>query len=156
MKLSAGVVLGLATLGGIGRLPKAPGTWASAAAAILAPLLFLPLPMPLRLGVCLGIYLVGVQAATRAEVLLQRHDPGCVVIDELLGQWIALCATASPAPWWELVLAFGLFRLLDITKPWPIRALERRIAGGHGIMLDDVVAGLMALGGLALLRVLLP
>ncbi|MEJ5243474.1 MAG: phosphatidylglycerophosphatase A, partial [Desulfomicrobiaceae bacterium] len=105
---------------------------------------------------CLGIYLVGVQAATRAEVLLQRHDPGCVVIDELLGQWIVLATTAPHAPWWQLALAFVLFRLFDITKPWPIHALERRIAGGHGIMLDDVVAGLMALGILWLLRVLLP
>ena len=156
MNITAGIFLGIATLGGIGNLPKAPGTWASAVATLLAPIVFLPLPGALRITVALGVYLVGVQAASRTEVLLHRHDPGCVVIDELLGQWVALLATPSHAPWWELLLAFVLFRLLDITKPWPICTLERRMAGGHGIMLDDVAAGIMALGILVLQRAMLP
>ena len=68
--------------------------------------------------------------------------PGFVVIDEVAGQLFALIAI--PADWKHALLAFLLFRLLDITKPWPIRRLER-LQGGLGIMLDDVAAGLLAL-----------
>ncbi|MDO9632046.1 MAG: phosphatidylglycerophosphatase A [Humidesulfovibrio sp.] len=144
--------LTIATLGPVGRLPLAPGTWGSTLALVLAPWLFNPLPILWRLGVLAFIFLAGTWAAARAEDILGEEDPGCVVVDELLGQWTAF-APFHLAGWsssltggtlWELVILFGLFRLFDIVKPWPIRAVERRVPGGLGVMLDDLVAGLFA------------
>lgn len=154
------VALSLATLGPAGRMPKAPGTWGSAAALIAAPWLFLPLPFSARLA-ALGLVLgLGTWAAARAEKVLGRKDPGCVVVDELLGQWTALAPfhlSLAAGAWTtaallELLALFGLFRLFDILKPWPIRSVERGVPGGLGIMLDDLVAGLFAAAVFALLR----
>ena len=77
-------------------------------------------------------------------------DPGFVVIDEVVGQWIALLG--SPADWRHGLIALVLFRLFDITKPFPVRRLER-LPGGWGIVFDDVAAGLYALGVASLLRI---
>ena len=66
-----------------------------------------------------------------------------MVVDEVAGQWIALIGVRSD--WGHALLALALFRLFDIWKPWPVRALER-LPGGAGIMLDDVAAGVLALG----------
>lgn len=146
----------LATLGPVGRIPKAPGTWGSAAAILLAPFCFIPLPLWARLLVLIGVLLLGTWAAGRAETALGRKDPGCVVIDELLGQWTALLPATIPTiihypRLWEYALAFGLFRFFDILKPFPIRQVERRLPGGLGIMMDDLVAGLFAAAGVWLL-----
>ncbi|MDP3425825.1 MAG: phosphatidylglycerophosphatase A [Humidesulfovibrio sp.] len=144
--------LAIATLGPVGRLPLAPGTWGSAVALLLAPWVFIPLPLLWRLGVLALILLAGAWAAARAEVILGEEDPGCVVVDELLGQWTAFApfhiftgfsGWTATTPW-ELLTLFGLFRLFDILKPWPIRAVERSVPGGLGVMLDDLVAGLFA------------
>ena len=72
-----------------------------------------------------------------------HHDPGFIVIDEIAAQWLVLLA--APLDWRFYGAAFLLFRLFDITKPWPARLVERRVAGGLGIMLDDIVAALYAL-----------
>ena len=81
--------LTLATLGPAGRMPKAPGTWGSAAALLLAPWAFQPLPLMPRLAVLAGVLAVGTWAAGRAGRIRGDEDPGCVVVDELLGQWVA-------------------------------------------------------------------
>jgi phosphatidylglycerophosphatase A len=65
------------------------------------------------------------------------------VWDEFVGYWITMFM--APAGWWWIVIGFLLFRLFDIVKPWPIRWLDRNVAGGFGVMIDDVLAGLMAL-----------
>lgn len=148
--------LQLATLGGVGFLPGAPGTWAALLATLAAPWVFLPLPIPLRLLLLAALYAAGAWSAGRAAQALGRPDPPQVVIDELLGQWVALLLAPSPARWWELLLAFGLFRLFDISKPWPVGLVDRTVPGGHGIMLDDLVAGILALGAMAALLALLP
>ena len=93
---------------------------------------------------------LGVPAATLVERESGRTDPGFVVIDEVAGQWIALLG--SPADWRHGVIALVLFRLFDITKPFPVRRLER-LPGGWGIVFDDVAAGLYALGIASLLRI---
>jgi phosphatidylglycerophosphatase A len=90
-----------------------------------------------------------VPAATIAARESGRHDPGFVVIDEVAGQWIALLG--SPADWKHGLIALVLFRLFDITKPFPARQLER-LPAGWGIVFDDVAAGLYAWGVAALLR----
>lgn len=141
----------LATLGPIGRLPAAPGTFGSAVAVVLAPFVLLPLPLPWRVALLAALFYVGALAAGRAERLFGQKDPGQVVIDEVLGQWLTLLPLAAPdLP--ELVAGFVLFRLFDITKLPPIHASERWLPGGYGVMIDDVLAGVYAGVLLALLH----
>lgn len=146
----------VATFLGAGYLKPGPGTWGSIAAALLwagagwwfhlsqngmAPVL--------AAGIVLVIAL-GVPAATIVERESGRTDPGIVVIDEVAGQWIALLF--CPPDWAHGLIALILFRLLDITKPFPVRRLER-LPGGWGIVFDDVAAGLYALGIASLVRI---
>lgn len=125
----------VATLGGAGLLTPAPGTWGS--------LVVLPLAWAgpwWCLAVALLLLLAGLWAVPRAVGDVQ--DPGWVVVDEGVGQLLALAAI--PAPDWPWVLAaFGLFRLFDITKPGPVGWADRR-HGAVGVMLDDVIAGALA------------
>ncbi|MDR3320467.1 MAG: phosphatidylglycerophosphatase A [Desulfovibrio sp.] len=145
-------ILAFCRLGVAGLASRAPGTWGSLVACLLAPLVFLPLPLPWRVLVLTLIFVAGSLAATRAERLLGCKDPGEVVIDELLGVWLILLPFEEPG----LALmstAFLLFRFFDIRKPWPVRASENWLPGGFGIMLDDTLAALWALlclGGLRL------
>ena len=125
-----------------GYLPKAPGTWGS----IVGVLLWLGL-RNLAIGpyaaVVAALFVIGTIAAGAAEKIVDRGDPGLVVIDEIVGQLIAL-AMAPNHPV-AVIAAFGLFRFFDILKPFPVGWLDQHIHGGLGIMLDDVVAGLYAL-----------
>jgi phosphatidylglycerophosphatase A len=125
-----------------GYLPKAPGTWGSAGGLILYYFLH-GVALPAYL-ITVGVLLVaGFFAAGAAEKILDRKDPGCVVIDEIVGMLITLAAAPPyPLAW---LLGFGLFRFFDIVKPFPVRWIDKRIQGGAGIMLDDVVAGLYGL-----------
>lgn len=128
----------LATGFGSGLAPRAPGTVGTLAALPFAWLLTLcPLPLQLALvalAFATGWWLCG--AAARAAGV---HDHPAIVWDEFTGLWIA--CVALPAGVWALPAAFVLFRLLDVLKPWPIRLIDRRLGGGLGIMLDDVLAG---------------
>lgn len=126
-----------------GLSPFAPGTCGSFTAIISAPFLFMPLPLWGRLLALLFVLISGTVAAGRAEELLGKKDPSEVVIDEVLGQWIAILPFASLALW-EYAAAFALFRLFDIFKHWPVRRLEA-VDGGLGVMIDDAAAGLYAL-----------
>ena len=131
------LVVWLATGFGAGWLPKAPGTWGSALAFPLFYLLALAHPMAPLTATVLGL-LLGIPLCTRAARLLgNASDPGAIVWDEIVGQWVVLLAVPpSPGNW---VLAFLLFRLFDTTKPWPLRRLEQ-LPGGLGIMADDLAA----------------
>lgn len=155
------LMLHIARLGPVGFFPKAPGTAGSFAAMLLSPFLFLPLSLSGRLALLAALFLLGGIAAGRAEVLLGREDPGCVIIDELVGQWIAMLCLRnfSAASGWQnalfLLLPFLLFRVFDIWKPWPVHASEHWLPGGWGIMIDDVFAGLWALFFVFLFRTLL-
>lgn len=133
-----------------------PGTWGSIAAVLLwaaaawgLHLSQLELNLLLACGIVAAIAL-GVPAATIAARESGRHDPGFVVIDEVIGQWIALLG--CPHDWAHALIALILFRLLDITKPFPARQLEA-LPEGWGIVFDDVAAGLYALGIGALIRI---
>ncbi len=145
----------IATSFGAGLGKPGPGTWGSVAAVLVwAGFAWLahPAPATLLLALCAGIILsiaLGVPAATIAAQESGRHDPGFVVIDEVAGQWIALLG--SPADWRHALIALVLFRLFDITKPFPARQLER-LPAGWGIVFDDVAAGLYAWGVASLLR----
>lgn len=136
------LIVAIATGCYIGRIPKAPGTWGSIAAFV--PWFFIRgLSLPLYLTALGAIFIVGFFAAGSAEKIMDKPDPGCIVIDEILGMLIALTfAPAHPAAW---LFAFILFRIFDIFKPFPVSWFDRHIHGGIGIMMDDVIAGLYAL-----------
>lgn len=145
----------IATFFGAGLGRPGPGTWGSVAAVLLwgaVVWLYHPTPNGLLIVVFIGITLsiaCGVPAASIAARESGRHDPGFVVIDEVAGQWITLIG--SPADIRHGLIALILFRLFDITKPFPIRKLER-LPEGWGIVFDDVAAGLYALVVASLLR----
>jgi phosphatidylglycerophosphatase A len=145
----------VATFFGAGLGKPGPGTWGSVAAVLLWAAFawgFHPPPATLLLILLGGIVIsiaIGVPAATIAARESGRHDPGFVVIDEVAGQWIALLG--CPIDRYHPLIALALFRLFDITKPFPARQLER-LPAGWGIVFDDVAAGLYAWGVAALLR----
>ena len=134
---------------GLGRIPWAPGT----AGTLLA------LPIGLALGAVLPwwayVAVIGVTLPVHAWICGAGaaargvHDPSAVVWDEVVGMLVAL--TAAPAAWKVVLAAFIAFRAFDILKPFPVGWLDARMAGGWGILLDDVVAGFYALAVVQLL-----
>lgn len=102
-----------------------------------------PLPLAARLLAALAAIAIAVPVCTRAARLLGARDPGAIVLDEVAGFLLAAAAAPPGAAW--LAAAFAGFRVFDILKPWPARWLERRLPGGAGIVLDDVVAALYTL-----------
>ncbi|MEN6559738.1 MAG: phosphatidylglycerophosphatase A [Acidobacteriota bacterium] len=131
----------LATFFGLGLAPFAPGTVASAAAALLYRFFLRGLAAPLYALAVAAVFFGGVAVSGRYARELGRTDPGRIVVDEVCGQLVALAFL--PAGWITVAVSFALFRFFDIIKPWPIRRLER-LPGGWGIMADDVGAGLVA------------
>lgn len=146
----------VATFFGAGYGKPGPGTWGSVAALLLwagYAWALHPTPQTLLIVLLVGIalsLLVGVPASTIAARESGREDPGFVVVDEVAGQWIALIG--CPFDLRHSLIALILFRLFDITKPFPARQLEN-LPEGWGIMFDDVAAGLYAWGIGALLRI---
>lgn len=134
----------IATVGGVGLLRPAPGTWGSALALGLAYALALLGEASALLAAILLISALGLWAADAHARQSGREDAGEIVIDEVAGQWIAALPLAYGGPWWGWLLAFGLFRLFDIAKPWPVGWADRRVKGGLGVMLDDWLAGALA------------
>ncbi len=149
------LALFLATGGGAGRLPGAPGTWGATLGLALAAGM-LRLPWWAAAAVTFALILLGVPVCRRAAELLARRDPPQVVWDELatVPLVFVFCPVAS-GPWWwqggQLVLGFALHRLFDIAKPPPVRNVER-LPQGWGIMADDCVAAAYAAAGLFLLQ----
>lgn len=131
----------IATLYGIGYARYAPGTLASVVALPFAYLIASAGSRFALLVLAIAVLAVGAWASEIYAVETKTFDPSECVVDELAGQWIA-CAFA-PVSLLGFALAFVLFRVFDIWKPWPIRRVER-LHGGLGIMADDVVAALMA------------
>lgn len=139
--------VGIATVGGVGWFPIAPGTAGSAVGVVIY-LLTRGWSAPAQVALLLGITLVGVWAAGIAESELRKEDPGPVVIDEVAGQLLTLLLTG--VGWKGAIAGFFIFRVFDIVKPFPARRLER-LHGGFGIMADDLMAALYGLGVMMLL-----
>jgi phosphatidylglycerophosphatase A len=144
----------IATVGGTGYFPVGPGTAGSAVAVgMVAVVNALPLSharcIALMVVVATVVFFLGVWSAGESENFFGRTDPGHVVIDEVAGQMVAFLLTPH-ASWKFLLAGFGLFRLFDITKPFPAGRAER-LPGGWGIMIDDIIAGVYAMGTLAFL-----
>ncbi|WP_288951383.1 phosphatidylglycerophosphatase A [uncultured Paracoccus sp.] len=142
----------IATFFGIGHLRPAPGTWGSAAAVVLGVAAYelihpMLIPAGFALATLLGFWALPAVLAQSAD-----GDPSEVVIDEVAGQWLAMCFTVIPLArhgvsildaWPGFVAPFLLFRLFDIWKPWLVGRADRR-GGTVGVMLDDLWAGLFA------------
>ncbi|HEC11676.1 MAG TPA: phosphatidylglycerophosphatase A [Acidiferrobacteraceae bacterium] len=124
---------------GSGCGPKAPGTWGTLVAMPLF-MLMSSLPWPLYLGITAGLFVVGVWLCGRTARDLDVHDHPGIVWDEIVGYLVTMSFAPSGLVW--LLAGFVLFRLFDITKPWPIRRFDKDIPGGFGIMFDDVLAGI--------------
>ena len=143
MGIADRLTLFLATGFGLGRIPVAPGTFGT-----LAGLPFVW--MAARLGAwpgASGLFLVcfilaSVWVADRAERLMNLKDPGCIVIDEMAGYTVAM--SLVPATPWTLAAGFAAFRCFDIIKPAPVRYFEKNFSGGAGVVLDDIMAGVLA------------
>lgn len=143
----------IATVGGVGLLRPAPGTWGSAAALPFGYLLHVAGGFPLLLVGIVVVTIIGWWATRIEETTTGNHDASEIVIDEVVGIWIALAplsaglwhAGADPwlFPWPGWVGAFALFRLFDIWKPGPIGWADAQ-PGAVGVILDDVIAGLFA------------
>lgn len=138
------LVLAVATVGGVGWVPAAPGTAASLLVVPIVPWLAatrVRAPETYAL-VLLVVLVVSVWAAARAERVLGRHDDGCVVVDEVAG--MVAGTLFVPATWAAAAVLFVAFRVFDIAKPPPISLLDRRVGGGVGVVADDLVAGVYA------------
>ena len=131
---------------GTGLSPVAPGTVGSAAAALIWLLLRQLDPLSIFFVIAVAFF-IGVWASNVVIARLRIDDPGSIVWDEFVGQWITLLPLLVwPMPDVWIVLGFGLFRLLDIWKPWPIRWADTHIKGGLGVMANDILAGAFAAG----------
>ncbi len=165
----AGAAVWVATAGGVGFGPWAPGTWGALATVLLFVLLFGRLELWAYLGLTLAVIVVGIWASGASEEYFGKHDDGRIVIDEVAGQMITLLPLVPlsgldlgrvglPEAWTGVgsamasglsvhsllvVTAFVAFRWFDIRKPGAVKRAEERFAGGLGVMADDIVAGLM-------------
>jgi len=128
---------------GAGLSPIAPGT-VGTLVALLPALLLVQLPVWLGLATVLLTFFVGIYLCKVAGQSLGVHDHGGIVWDEFVGMWLVLVVVPVDWGWW--LAAFLAFRLFDIVKPWPIHWLDRRVPGGLGVMIDDVLAALYAIG----------
>ncbi len=122
---------------GSGLAPRAPGT-AGTVVAIGVYLLLAPLPLAAYLAVVGVLFTAGCVVAGRTARALGQHDHGAIVVDEIVGYLLTVtfCSTGGIG----LAAGFLAFRFFDIFKPWPIKAVDRRVGGGFGIMADDVLA----------------
>ncbi len=141
---------------GSGWLPKAPGTWGSIAALIPAwAMLYFCSVTSLWIAAA-AVTIVGCAVCFALLPTLADKDPGWIVIDEWAGQWVALALVfgVDSFNWLWFALGFVAFRLFDILKPWPVSWAERAGPAWWSIMADDVVAGFLGGGALAVIRVL--
>jgi phosphatidylglycerophosphatase A len=132
---------------GSGLAPKAPGT-AGTLVAIPLYLLIAGLGLTQYTLVVLIAALFGIWICDVASKQLRVHDHPGIVWDEFVGYWVTMWALPAEWPW--IVAGFVAFRIFDIAKPWPVGVLDRRVGGGLGIMIDDIIAGAMACGTLHL------
>jgi phosphatidylglycerophosphatase A len=150
IRLADRLALALASVGGAGYSPVAPGTAGSLVAAVL--LWLIPFSGPALAVTLVAVVVAGVWASTRVERLTGAKDPGVIVIDEVAGMIVSVLAL--PRTPGVLAAAFVLFRIFDVWKPFPARQ-SQSLGGGAGVMLDDLIAGAYALLAVAATRALL-
>lgn len=134
---------------GSGAVPKAPGTFGTVVGVLFY------LPMSYLTGVVylslVGLmFVAGIYICGRTAKDFGVHDHGSIVWDEIVGYLIAMIL--APTGWIWIFVGFVLFRVFDIWKPWPISLLDKKVHGGLGIMIDDVLAGLYTIGVMAVIK----
>ena len=125
---------------GSGFAPKAPGT-AGTLLAVLIHLILVNLPPWIHGTIIFAAFFIGIWICGRTAEYLGVHDHEGIVWDEFVGYWVMMFLV--PSNWLWVSFGFVLFRILDIFKPWPISVVDRQVGGGLGIMLDDLIAGVM-------------
>jgi phosphatidylglycerophosphatase A len=140
----ASIAVMIATVGGVGRLPVASGTFGSLVAVPFLPALAtLRATSPVTCALLVGVLVaVAIWSAGRTEAELGGHDHSCIVIDEVAGQIVA--GLFIPPTWLAAGLAFVLFRVFDVVKPFPAGTIDGKVEGGIGVVGDDLVAGAYA------------
>ena len=128
---------------GAGYLPGMPGTYVTLVGVIIY-LILVPLPWSVYLLLTAGVAAAGITICRYGAEQLGRHDHPGIVWDEIAGFLVAMMAV--PLSLASVLAGFVLFRLFDILKPWPIGWLDRKVSGGVGMMLDDLVAGMATCG----------
>ena len=141
MRVSEKLIIWGATGFGLGRIPVAPGTFGTLAAI---PLIWLMTWMNPGLVAffLVSLILLSVYVADKAEIIMGEKDPGSIVIDEIAGFCVTM--TLVPLSWLTIILGFIAFRCFDILKPVPVKYFENKFSGGAGIVLDDIMAGVLA------------
>ena len=129
---------------GSGLAPKMPGTFGTLAALPMVVLLSYYASFSGYLIVTIVVSIAGIWICGKAAKDMEVHDDSSIVWDEVAGMLITMLAV--PLSWQTLLAGFVLFRFFDILKPWPISYLDKHIHGGFGIMIDDVLAGIFAMG----------
>lgn len=127
---------------GTGLLPKMPGTWGT----LMAIPIYLMLPKFSLTAYLIIVLLIGLYAISISEALSKEigiHDDPGMNIDEFVGYFVTMIW--APLTWWAVVLGFVYFRFFDILKPWPISWIDRKVKGGFGMILDDIIAGIAAM-----------
>ena len=137
---------------GSGLLPRAPGT-AGTVAAIPLYLVMQSLTLQVYVPLVALLFLLGIPICAHTAKRLGVHDHPGIVWDEIVGYLVTM--TFAPTGWFWVLAGFLLFRFFDVLKPWPIRWLDRRVGGGFGIMVDDLLAGIAAAAVLQLLVIYL-
>ncbi len=148
MTLYQHIIIFLATGGYAGKSPVAPGTVGTLSAVPFA-LVFLIIPPPVYGVYVLAVILGAIYIADQAEQILGQKDPGCIVIDEVAGYIVAM--SIVPVQISTLVAGFFIFRFFDIVKYGPVRYFEKTFPGGAGVVLDDVMAGILTAATLRIL-----
>ncbi len=130
----------IGTVGFSGHLPGAPGTWGTFATAPLYFFWLGHLPPLVYLVSLVGFYFIGAWAVSICDPLFRTHDSTDIVIDEFVGFLAGM--TLVPVNVWTLAAGITLFRIYDISKPWPCRIFDRKAEGHHAVVLDDLFAGI--------------
>ncbi len=141
MNLKEKIILFFATGGGLGRLPRIPGTFGTLAGIPFAICIaFVDKSNAVFLTVLLIVFATWI--SDEAEVILGEKDPGCIVIDEIAGYVVAMAGIHISL--YSLASGFLIFRFFDILKPPPVKNFEKKFKGGAGVVLDDIIAGLLS------------
>ncbi len=133
----------LATWFGLGLLSPAPGTWGTLGALPFGLIILALGGITALIPAIIIISIIGYKSATYFEKQTGIHDSKMVVIDEVAGMWITMLTMTAISPL-QTLIAFTLFRLFDVIKPWPISYLDKNVGGALGVMADDILAGIAA------------
>ena len=139
----------ISTWFGSGLLPWAPGTWGSLATLPFAWVVSFHWGVPGMIIATFALFLIGIWSTQKYLRFSSEPDPQTIVIDEVVGQFISLIFLPTEIFWF--LAAFILFRIADITKPWPASWADRSLKGALGIMADDIFAGVYVLGFLSII-----